>query len=701
MKTCKKWKYWFFGVALGAALIGGAWRMDAQAEKVSDRYFIGMMAQSKPWEPGIMALDDEDSYLPELKDGNYERWIDRVKLSEDALRFYDLLGEAADNDGVNDFLVDMKSSSLVKEIKIWEWDENGDAAEVSARGIKIGDIRGVAADVDQAFSAAQDEFFKMYYEMCSVYAAFTRDFAEIFWLQDSCYFSTTGDSIYTDLQGNYVYANELYFILESDGNQWSIWHDKYKDAAVVRETIEKVDENAEEILAGVNPGMEDSEKIAYFNEWLTTHNEYNHRIGYGKDDIWTVLYSYPDAFECTAALEGLTGDYGPVCESYARAMKVLCDRSGIPCVLVDGYAGDGESGGNHMWNYVEVDGAWYAVDVTWNDPLGGEEGAVSGYENEDYLLVGSDTVIGTLKFIVSHPVGNVVFTDGVSFINGPVLCKDGYTATIESLRVSLTADSVTYGYTELPVLTAEAVKAEGQTGDPVFSWYEVREDGSEVRVDGANSNVFVFPEGKQGGRTYTYRVKAALGNCTKSKDVQIKVTGFEDVWTQDFFYHPVVWAVGKGITDGWSETAFAPDMTCTRGQLVTFLWRANGCPAPETTEAGFTDVPSYEYYAEPVAWAVENEITDGWTETTFEPNLTVTRGQVVTFLWRAEGKPGKGESEKTGVFSDVSEGEYFYDAVYWAVENGITDGWTEDTYEPYMGCTRGQIVTFLYRTDKV
>ena len=170
---------------------------------------------------------------------------------------------------------------------------------------------------------------------------------------------------------------------------------------------------------------------------------------------------------------------------------------------------------------------------------------------------------------------------------------------------------------------------------------------------------------------------------------------FVDVKEVDYFFVPVLWAVQKGITNGISATEFGPNNNCTRGQIVTFLWRACGSPEPTKTDNPFTDVKSADYYYKAVLWAVESGITNGMSTTTFEPNATCTRGQVATFLWRSQGKPAP-ESDNNP-FNDVRNGEYYYDAVLWAVENNITNGTGVDTFSPDASCTRGQIVTFLYR----
>ena len=169
---------------------------------------------------------------------------------------------------------------------------------------------------------------------------------------------------------------------------------------------------------------------------------------------------------------------------------------------------------------------------------------------------------------------------------------------------------------------------------------------------------------------------------------------FSDVPAEEYYYAPVLWAVDNGITTGMTATTFVPEDTCTRAQIVTFLWRANGSPIPESSDNPFTDVPADAWYTNAVLWAVEQGITTGMTATTFEPDGTCTRGQVATFLWRAENQP---TSASENIFSDLASGAYYYDAVLWAVEKGITNGMGNGTFAPDETCTRGQIVTFLYR----
>ena len=169
-----------------------------------------------------------------------------------------------------------------------------------------------------------------------------------------------------------------------------------------------------------------------------------------------------------------------------------------------------------------------------------------------------------------------------------------------------------------------------------------------------------------------------------------------DVPTGSYYADPVKWAVEKGITSGVGGNRFAPDAACTRAQVVTFLWRAANCPEPESVENPFTDVNEGDYYYKAVLWAVENGITFGTSATTFAPNTECNRAQVVTFLWRSMQSP---ETTAQMAFTDVPGDSFYYAAVAWAVKNGITSGTSETTFAPNDVCTRAQGVTFLYRAQ--
>lgn len=172
---------------------------------------------------------------------------------------------------------------------------------------------------------------------------------------------------------------------------------------------------------------------------------------------------------------------------------------------------------------------------------------------------------------------------------------------------------------------------------------------------------------------------------------------FADVSADDYFFEAVLWAVKNGITSGTSATTFGPHDSCTRGQMVTLLWRAAGSPAPQSGNSPFMDLQPGAYYYDAVCWAVENGITSGTSATTFSPDAIVTRGQAVTFLHAYAGSPAAVNGTS---FADVASSAYYASSVAWAAEKGITSGTGPDTFSPDAVCTRGQIVTFFYRSMK-
>ena len=208
---------------------------------------------------------------------------------------------------------------------------------------------------------------------------------------------------------------------------------------------------------------------------------------------------------------------------------------------------------------------------------------------------------------------------------------------------------------------------------------------SDVKIDGESVGVVTSYSFENVRKAHTIAVSFAT------------IKTFVDVPAGSYYEDAVDWAVENGITQGTDDTHFSPDGICTRAQAVTFLWRAAGSPKPETRAMPFTDVPVGSYYYDAVLWAVENGITKGTSDTTFSPNMTCSRAQIVTFLWRSEKSPAAGTANP---FADVKSTAYYADAVLWAVKENITKGTTSTTFSPNADCTRAQIVTFLWRCKK-
>ncbi len=238
------------------------------------------------------------------------------------------------------------------------------------------------------------------------------------------------------------------------------------------------------------------------------------------------------------------------------------------------------------------------------------------------------------------------------------------------------ADAVTEALNNLPAADKVALTDKAAV-EAARAAYDALTDAQKALVDAAALEKLTDAE-------------AALADLAK-------VNPFTDVAADAYYYEAVLWAYYSHITAGITETTFGPDVNCTRAQVVTFLWRAAGEPKAEISECDFTDVDKDGYYYNAMLWALEEGITTGISETEFAPNATVTRGQVVTFLYRAAGEPVvSGEM----AFTDVEAADYYYNAVLWAVEKGVTTGVTTTEFAPKDECTRGQIVTFLYHAKR-
>ncbi|MBR5311854.1 MAG: hypothetical protein IKU40_03105, partial [Clostridia bacterium] len=245
--------------------------------------------------------------------------------------------------------------------------------------------------------------------------AFDRDHPEVFWMTGACSWNTRCTVTSVTVKENTVYVTcrqRIFYYLSS--SKFDIRAESYRDPAIIAEAEQERDRAADEIIASIPEGADTEGILRHFNRTLTMINGYN-----SSDDLYSVG---SDPRECISALTGRYGEKGPVCEGYARAFKVLCDRVSIPCVLADGVGTNKPESDPvlHIWNLVYPgDGFWYAVDVTWNDPvINGKSDLVSGYESEKYFLIGRLDERNDLKFENSHALRNQVMDPGVCFVNG-------------------------------------------------------------------------------------------------------------------------------------------------------------------------------------------------------------------------------------------------------------------------------------------
>lgn len=245
------------------------------------------------------------------------------------------------------------------------------------------------------------------------------------------------------------------------------------------------------------------------------------------------------------------------------------------------------------------------------------------------------------------------------------------------------ARTVTLASSKIVTVNEDGKTTEGDTSSQPFTVTITR---AGTTTDGGTGGAGGGGIGGGGGGTV---VTPAPGGATQNP--------FVDVKQGDYYYDAVQWAVGKKITSGTSATTFTPDGICTRAQTVTFLWRSQGSPKAAGAENPFTDVSKDAYYYDAVLWAVAQGITNGTSAITFSPDATVTRGQTAAFLWRVAKQPQVDQTANP--FADVTQDAYYYNAVLWAVAKEITNGTSSTTFSPDQGCTRAQIVTFLWRTN--
>ena len=386
--------------------------------EVSEIVYIDQVESSE----SFFSLDNNGNVA--LRPGNYEKWIDRLDLTDApfALDFYAWL-----ENNISGALVDPSGCATYKSNYVY-------AAKVNTGTIPFTyDDDPESAAAEALTNGLPETLSDVKPYLVAVYSAFDRDHPEIFWLTGG---SVSGSSVsysysYGGGSGTVKYTQNFYFYLTNSGRNFDVRQETYRTASSINTAAAQRDTAVEQILSQVT-ATNTYEQVRQLNRILTTTNCYNSNVSSAPDS----------AYECTSALLGSTGSAGPVCEGYSRAFKVLCDELEIPCVLVDGMSYNSGGSGAHMWNNVQMpDGNWYAVDVTWNDPVvSGKTGAVSGYESENYLLVGSDTVVNGMAFSASHVVENSVVSGSTCFTNGPVLASSAYTyVPVTSLTLSQTA----------------------------------------------------------------------------------------------------------------------------------------------------------------------------------------------------------------------------------------------------------------------
>lgn len=490
---------WMFVVMfLAAGILQGETKVAYAAEEIS---VIGEKIDSitdEENQDGGISYGSASAHKVSIKKGNYVKWIDRLSVPDYGKKLYDKLVEGADNDGKSDILIDGKTER-----------------------VKVTTLTCSKKELDDVLDDVADVIYAVTY-------AFKQDHPEVFWLTNHtyCYYQ------YEEVGNSYKVTYYLRLNDTIKGSTIDIREKGYQSASKVQAAIKERNQIVKNIIDGIPKKADVVEKLRYFNEYLVLNNQYCT----GDTDQRAVHVSI-------TALKGTTGKEGPVCEAYAKAFKVLCDEVEIPCVIVEG--------ANHEWNYVKVDGEWYAVDVTWNDPINeGEEGAVSGLENENYFLVGANTKQLSEKetFIQTHP--NECEYNNLNINNGPSLNKTAYpVSAIE--KVELNAKEIFYGDNVTPTVTVTTKKlAKGRVS---YQWY--KSDGTKLK-DHISRELWLYP-------IYNVDVKAGKYYCEVSYNdvVQKKV----DVVVKPKVITPEIYGLLQKTYDGLKELSVTSEQSLLQG----------------------------------------------------------------------------------------------------------------------------------------
>ena len=478
-------------------------------------------------------------------------------------------------------------------------------------------------------------------------------------------------------------------------------------------------------LQALLPGMSDLQKALVLHDWLTQHIVYDY-AGYISGDV------PEDSCSAYGALVNGTA----VCEGYAKAYQVLLGRCGVDAVMVSSLSM------NHGWNLVKLGGSWYHVDVTWDDPMPDTVGKA----NHDYFLLSDSAMLsrdtgdgsrhsgwdgeirctdtaydGTMLW--SGAKQPLVFSDastvwllrseGEGSSRVLTLVKRGWNTGAETAAVTLrdywrvwnSAGSYWLGaysglcslggllyfndslhiYSYDPAAGTLLTVMEYGGGDGYLYGLAAAEDGLRYLVSQSPN---------EPGTVHTLQVdekaptpEPAPEPAPEPVPAPVPENPFTDVFPSDYYYDAVLWAYANDVTKGTSTTSFSPDSTCSRGQVVTFLWRAAGCPAPSAAVNPFADVAENAYYRDAVLWAVEKGITNGTGADSFSPDATCKYAEILTFLYRAV----------TGNLTSV--GAYYDDALRWAGDNGLLTGTLvgRDRGRVNAECPRCDVVTYLWR----
>lgn len=498
----------------------------------------------------------------------------------------------------------------------------------------------------------------------------------------------------------YVAHSDFYYWWDNAGKitelELTYYSTAERDPALYEAAIQKaLDES-------IKPGMDAIAAMLALHDWLALHIEYD--LTYTRNDAYNGL------------VNGTT-----VCQGYTMIYADLLSRVGIESIMTVSRAMD------HSWNLVNLNGNWYHVDVTWDDPTKDLEGRV---KHTFFLLSDAAMATATNNGVQYHHSWEALRTCSDTTYDTNVFWQGIDT------QFSFN-DNDQMVYLEWQDRQLYAIRRERQTGQETVlysmpaTWYV--QDGSGYYYTNGHATLSydhdnyyfntdneiyclspdgtfcqsIFSLNRDGRDIYGIFVEDRMVSISIASDpsgtnltvetyliTDSGLVPFLDVEPSRYYRNPVGWAYYTGVVKGMDDTHFAPEDICNRAQAVTFLYRAAGSPEVTSDSCPFVDVEPGRYYYKAVLWAVENGIVKGTDDTHFDPDATVTRSQFVTFLYRLAGKP---DWASNAGFVDVDSSRYYATAVAWAASNGIVKGTDATHFDPNGNCTRGQVVTFLYR----
>ena len=430
-------------------------------------------------------------------------------------------------------------------------------------------------------AAFDSELDKLKSDAIASFRAFELDHPEVFWLTGSVKLRVLTVTISGE-QTAYL------FLTLADESGFTMRIADYAAAGAIENAIKQRDSAVAAILAQIPAGLDARGKLANLNKWFTLHNEYNRSA-----DLNAIGYTPHRALK---ALAGNAGVNGPVCDGYSRALKVICDKLGIPCILDTGMASNGSHSELHMWNRVQIDGVWYGVDCTWDDPLvAGKSGVVSGYENEKYLLVGNDTVVNGARFGTSHPSNKTAGgTTGVLFA--------GLTVNPQAID----------GYLVMPL-----------TDVRLADWFydHVKAAYGKNIVGGMTATTY----GPTGQLTHA-QIMVMVANLHSLQKGESVPSSTGSHWAAKFQNY----CKAEGIVDSRFDSVL--DKPVTRGEMAYYFANALTASSYRNKKTvSLSDIAAEPYRAE-IERLAAADIVGGYSDGTFRAKNLVTRAEAAVFV---------------------------------------------------------------------